>query len=1394
MKKRGVLSLWKAILLVIVGFVGVAGATALSLYLAGSFDEKHIEPLDMSFSQILDDGLGSYNPDYRSEEDAKKGITGRYEVSSDFKMTIISTTEGVTEDVVTLSLDGGRKVMQGQNAMITDDVITVPQTVKLNQAFTVQLNTLYNQDVFENWVVGGSSLLTATSENVVLPRKSVRIFVDVPVQEISATIHGSSQRGNVQEIVVGSAFTIDTTFLPSNSEYLFSDVDDVNKKMVVFSATAEPYIRYNENDGVFYAEQKTDGVSQLPTITAYTFANSYYQKQFMSQNENAPDLYDLLRIYFRENPTHAVSTDLQIKVLDVDVDSVEMTAQGSTLSAYVDKYFTITTSSFAGDASLGLSIKDSKNNPLPALFRNVGIKLVKGTQGLNILGGNLMKVTVNGEVTTIIQEQYNAGTDYFNAPTGTEYYLLPNTTPADYSNYFWRFSASEAQEQNFSVNFFYEDESGSWQNFFAFDNENSFSLSIIEHDYEEDPAWSNNNQIKLQINYKEDGSIDPAHIDLSNELNEINSENIYKTVKYFLFVDTNEAGYAQNINMQEVFACSNGLSYTLEIPGITGENTYKLYTLDGTVLTALKSYAGKVKVIAALIKTDADKKPYVIDGKYIIIKTSRAKEVIVESTLSISNMEPTFIVDAGITPNASGEYYIPAVNRNDSNAQKSVITFNLVLKNSEDTTSDAEKLITAYTNKKLKLVCLDKFGNESDKEYVTLQGLAQKEIQNDEITFEGSLAINEQLFVAGANNTDVGTYVKLQLQYDDGKTIHTMTVKNADNADHFYVYYQQPVSMSVEFESQNDLDFNGDGIVDEIQVNITATNGIKITWGGRQFNGTSEEIISDLNELFAVKLTDQFGKTIDLSTGIYRVKMVETPQAGNSPLINFDTTLSKITSFVSTQGSTKSTTLKLHIVDADGNAVPAFDENGNVTVDEQGNSNKLVSQELTFSISSEGVSKVLKDPYDTIKTLTDSDYVENKNKDGSLNIDTVHIEKYVSNNSEIVLNDLIKILTTDENGDETVTNNVVFKLDNNSLSNWNSDNKTDIMKMLNITTQDESQQPQYDNDAIKSIDDYKNLALKSIKVLNPFKADTQIAFVVRDENESLFNISLVITFKSDIGMSSNFENYYESHKDYLVKSGDAVTLVAGQSYDLDQYLKFTSVTGANYSWLNALKNVDLTSTLDIFTETKGVATLEKAKDTNDEITAINLKIDEVYKYELLEVTIYYGVKSSYAFSKTINFYVNPNFIVNQISNLETNPFVDLQKLNTYSLSDMYKVYKLTDFFNNGNSFNGLTVATISGASYSNQSTDKYITLTNVGKFNYVNEATLNLELGSNVLQDFMMNIEHNSQITTLDAVKVVTESADGENKIVRCDPEKHLSLQFEIGLGSDPSAVAESVL
>lgn len=1366
MKKRGVLSLWKVIVLVFASLIGVAGASVFGVYLSGGFNEKHVDPQDMSFDTNLSEGEGYYNTNL-----------GQYEVASDFKLVIRTTTEGVTEKKVTLSLKN-TKVSEG--GYVSDGIIRVPQIVSLNTPFSVTLEK-GQVESFDEWVKGGTSVLTAKSSNILLTAQTAKIAVDVPVSSINVGVKGIETTGEILEVVVGTTFELETAFTPSASRYLFSDS---SRDKNVYFANSSAYIHYDWTNGNFVADRRSGNATD--TITVYTFANSYYQKTILesitaqfSGNPTDEEFSSAVTSYLSNHPEVCISKTVALKVLDIDVASVEVGNSGNIFSMYLDQYHTVTAASVNGDNTLNVSIKDSKNNSLNALMGNVGIKISKGIPQLAIYGGQVVKVVKTDDGVTITKENFGNLADYYNAPEGIDYYVLPNSSPKEFRDYFWRFAAS-AKIDNISlkVNFFYEDEDGNLKKFFETDAaEKEIVILAEEHDYEEDPAWTRNDAISMTINFDGNGNAIPSHRDLADDLNPINKDNIYKTVRYFLFIDQDDENYA-DINVTDVFTCKAGIEYTAltDIQGAVQKNGYILYELNGSVLTAVQSFAGKVKVIAMTIKTDADNKPYVENGRYQIVKVSRAKEIKVESTLSIVNFDPKISFGDGVRPNAQfdNDYYISAINRNADGSQKTMITFELTLSQSKDTNTDKAKVIAAFNSGNLTIVCLDKTGKETNA-YVTLQGLVDKGVDAGKITFQGTLAIEENYFAAGRNSLDKGVFVRLQLKYNDGKDVHKkiVTVKNDEEKDYFYIYYQQPIK--VEFEYTKDaalLDKDDDKIIDPINVNITATSGIKIGWGNKDIAD-----INALNDMFAYKLTDQYNNQIDANSSIYSIRLEETLEEGyTESIIGLDSTMTKIKTFISTQGQTRTSYLTIYVVDKDGNRVNIFDENGNVT------QQQMKSDTITFNIASEGVSKL---EYATKDVVIKGEGNQEEYANSST-LSQATVRKYVTTDDEIDIASLLKVYTKNAGDEDTLVEDVVYKFDNDFISGLSAANKKDIMKMFNVLTADDGGNwlgANTEESEYKSIEAFKNKSIKRMKILSPFKEDTQVVFSVRDKNETLFDISLVLILKSDITISQSFNLYYEANKDYLVQEANAIGVFAGESYNLDEYVKLNSYKGSNaagdstYTWKKGIGAVSLeASETGVFN-----ANPSNICSLSNEAEGIILNIANIYNFTIVRITLYYGFNSFYACNITFTLYVNPNILV-KVNGTKETPYINLEKMINGSvgenISDKYNIYRLTNYIKNGT----LDAFVLDEISYVNNSTDKYVKIGEDRKFYYeTGTSSINFTLGQTFNQVFKIRAKSGDTSQDIDAVLLFDNGQD--KKITLCDAKSHLSINFSVGYG-----------
>lgn len=1385
MKKKGkVLSLWKTILLVFVGMIALAGGTALTLFLMGEFNEKNIDPENFSFVETVVDGEA-----YCSGMEQGNYV---FQASSDFKLMISTETEGVTNKEITIQLKGGVT----RNGYVSDGIISVKEKVEIGKPIDIYLVKQFNADINDNWVVGGQGLrseLTAKSENINLTSQKIYISVDVPVYDIDVDINVDDQgeqetEGDVREIALGSTFVVDTTFTPGDSQYLFGDSATAKKEFYNFSASC---IDYNWSTGKFLAKTKTEGAN-LDYITVYVFSNSYYQKEFFDREDvkNITDPYELngrAIQYFKDcelnNEAYKFKTDtINIKVKEEEVRQVVVDIKDNeTWYAYVDKKFYITTgTSLDSNENFGLVIKGEKVT-LNSLVGNFGIKLPKTAENVILKGGNIIKVVSGADGYTITLEEFNPTTNYFAAESGIEYYLLPNSTPENYNEYFWEFSTETAQSLDLKYNFF-QQKDGVWTNFFDFANEGKVTLEAQTHDIETVPSWTKLDAIPLVINYDETGKTISSNIDLADEIQDIDKSNIYRTIRYFLFIDRNEMGYAETIEMLDTFNCGDAVLYSVDYKGqaLTMPNTtapaegFTLYELSSSVLTAKKSYAGAVKVVAALVRTNADNKiVYDGAGKYQIVSFGKTRVVTVESTLSVANMTPTFTMSEFVEVDMDGNYFVPAIKRNESGEQATLIAFKMVLENSEDVVSDSEKVISAYEAGTLDVVCVGIDGKETSS-YVTLSGLAETATEERTITFEGSLSINEGLFKAATAGLDQGTYVRLLLKYNDGKETYSKEILHAETGKEFFkIYYQQPTSIIGEYASNPNIN-----IASTIEVNISATDGTSIKWGAEQLAGnTTEDVMATLNNYLKFKMQDQRNRDIDFEDGLYTYKLVEVPLAGNSKILSFDSTQTKIANFSSTEGESIRTQLYVYAITTNGDNVKF-----------EGNDLRVGA--FTFQVTSQGVSKVEYDSTTLIQETADGIVYENVDEDANplTTKSVVYVSKYVKPESLVNLADLINVYTTDEDGAEVLATDLRFYLDNAYLASMeaSAEAQVDIMKMLAFDVESDAEEED-------SIVYYKNKLISQISIINPFNESTTVTFRVRDTAEALFDITLNIVFLSDLTIAHNFNNFYEENKDYLVSKESQIGVLAGASYDLDSFFPIVSAqngTGTTYSWVESLKDRsedDLKSNPEgVFYDNGNICSIKSVLDDGGNVERMVLEIGEISEYKTITLVLYYGTNSQYACRTEVTLYVNPNYIIKQNVFAEGDlPFVDLGGLGIANPSNYYTVYKLTDYLKADKSFDTLTAVT--GISYTNISSSKYITVSE-SAFG-LEQAQLQMVLGEVFEQSFKIMIGSSAI-----AAPVVSCYNDDTTSTAKC-PDVFTTVKFQIGFGSgDPATMASTIL
>lgn len=1325
---RKVLSVWKVILIILASFVGVGGATTLGLYLTGSFNKVVVEPEDMKFSREID-GEGFYNEDKSA-----------YELSADSKLTITCTTEGVTEKEITLSLRNGTE----RNGYITDGVITIPKIVEFNKPFEVQLVKTYNENIYQNWIKGGTSYITAKSSNVNLTAQYATISVDVPVYEIDLKVSGTEKTAeeketNTQTVVVDSVFTLDTAFTPVESRYFYNDTE--RERGIYFSVTGRNAISYDETTKRFTALKVSDS-GEESIVTAYVFANAFFERKYFEAHPEATS--DEIVAYLSSRVgTEAVSTKLNLLVESVDVQEVDFTLNGGSVLAYVDKEYMITLNSNNGDKSLGVVVKDADGNVLTDLYGQVGIRIPQGVSNMTILGGRIVVEDADG----IRYEDYNSAKDYFNAPEGTTYYILPNTAPSNANNYFWTFtSTNDVDATEMFVNFFFEKD-GERTKFFATDEEKSFVLTIAKH-ADLAVGWVEpEKSISLKINYNEQGEPISASEDLSRLIKQVDASNVYKTIKYFLFAEEND------IDLTEAFVCEAGKSYTVDYNGErfvvdnepTTRESYTLFELRGSTLTAKRSFNGTAKVIAAIIRTNENGEPYYdADGKYLVVAAGRSKEIVVESSLSIANMEATYSFAEGITPADDGKYYIPSERKTTEGSDEVMLTLQFTLR-SDDIENDVNKIPAAFTNNKLRVVCLDENGDESEKQYLSLANLVEDEEQRTAI----SAVFNGRFYVNPGTVTpfDVdGIPVKLQLQYDEfSKEILRAETEDEDT---FYVYYQKPTTLKGKYEDDADSYpvYEDEGA--HISVSIKTPEegqeaGIEIYWQEQSIeegepvwvNGTQIDGLSALQALFEYTMADSKGKEVRPQDGLYRFYFAELDDDGNikttDNVLSFNGDSTALVSINSTNGNTVTTKMRVFVKD-------------------QNNTDLLQSALFTLTVKSDGLENVKVDSriaphnegnpaeedywdYNSGNWGTESPWKETGIRQSLGEITT---RKLVTKDSVINIDSLFKIYTTGATDSGVASTTYTVKLDATFVGGLRGkQSSVELMKMMRFNEDAsveglaiENYYDGYYMDGDNRVD--LGTDIRKITVIAPFNRDgATLTFTVMD-NSGLYSLRLNVELVSNIATTNNFRSYMQEEgsawHDYYKQSPDnpnAISVLAGKIYDLDTYLSFAE--GSGFSWSTA-KLTDET-----FSETSGI--IQYVANTG------KIKVKDVYQDTNVTFTVHYMSSSTYAYSITVALYLIPNFKL--VTKADT--FVDLEKIVNGDTSDDYEMKDFFDIQRIDNTDES-SLPVLGTFNYINTSANKYLRVEG-GVFKLEQSSTVfEYNFGQNYSQDFAIQYSQQS--------------------------------------------------
>lgn len=609
---------WQLILILVSVIVMAIGGSFLAVYLKTGFKPEVTPPESIEINDV--DGV--YNLS-----------TTQYEAVKQFRLKITTPTENVTQNEITLSFASGVSVTTTEDGKISDGIILVPQKVKMNEEFYVQLVQEAYLDSNSNEHIlnkGGISHLIVTTQNNTLTSSQIQVAVDVPVGEIKLEAYNSTTGDKLtadgtNKISQGTNFVLKPTFYPEASQYMFSDdkndaVTTKRQKDIYYeSASSNEGITLNYNDGDIYFVAGNE-TSAGNIINAYTFASAEDQAEFYANNSELAGLplyTEAIRVL--STAEKAIKTQIKVDVVEANVGSfsIKPTA-GSPFEFTVNKLFRISAGSSAlADKEISIRIRDIHDNDLSSMIKNVGLRIIsiKDTNtGLDIVNDLSNFVTVKGGAIKIYDEKE---------------YVLINSNVKNLNHAYWEISTNGEYEIVAEIKLFVQDENGETH---IFDDTTERKVYMqSKENVESDIYWETGiveSGISMTIVYDKNGNVlSSEYKDDLRTISHVPSTNVYTKRVFFAYYD---AAFPDGKGMGDYVAVTDDGAgmYTIS----SGE-TKKLYPLLNSYQLVAKE-AIDFNLVFATVRTDAYGNPIMnASGTYTLEKISSKVLVSVKKTL-----------------------------------------------------------------------------------------------------------------------------------------------------------------------------------------------------------------------------------------------------------------------------------------------------------------------------------------------------------------------------------------------------------------------------------------------------------------------------------------------------------------------------------------------------------------------------------------------------------------------------------------------------------------------------------------------------------------------------------------------------------------------------------------
>ena len=1273
-RKRKALAVWKVVLITIASIIGLMGVSVFVMYLLGMLEDTIVNPTSINF---VKEGNEFYNSD-----------TDTYEVSSNFSLTITTATEGVTEDLVTLSLPNGT-VRDGK---IYNDVVSVPQTVRLNTPFEVELRESYNAELDRSYRNGGTTTISCESEYGPSENDTITISVDVPVSSIHAYVYDaldSTMTDLNGSVFIGSQFKVNVEFLPEASRYMFS----TDEEKLVFYDPQNNYIDFDYETQTFDARDVSAGTGD--TIRIFTFVDAYEQRQFLEANSDAQSfsvLNSRALNYFDAHQGSYAMDEIRIMVEEVSVHSFNISA--TKFSWYADTKFHLAFNStspvFSGN--LGANIRDSEGNALNSIYaEGVGISYLgsdnaEGADGITLRGSNyVMEVVETGKQSTdggwyytyqVNRIAYDSEASYIatfgtaedGSVTNTYYFILPSISSSSLvdNNSYEISTENQIDNGKFISALFLETETGYEIFFDGSLSSNTQSLQNIFPTFYMDFEVSADNDIywtsttsPLTLVYDTDSLLSDTY-DLSQDIF-VDETNIYQTVRYFFSSESGDAILNNN-----PFEYAGSAQYKRADLGMTStDDTQKivLYELNNSFLRAINGYDGTLYLYFATVRTNADGEIIYDNGLYDIVQFSSARSLVIDATISFDSITPQITITSAIAndrflvtgTNGQANIYLPTeLHTNVPEGENAdSFTFEISL-NSEDLISQNQisDFWTLFNSSSSSDSFLNlEFRTQSGEvwNYITITDVVNDTA--DGVVIRGSIDISE-----GFTDPE-GVVLTPWLVYNNGKQVQQKQVDityNDGKYNSFTVYFQRIDSAVYAFMDENDEgnynpEFFTNDTIDTVNVNITTQNGVEITWGDTPIEEDGDRTFYDvLSDYLQVHLYDTHGKRIYTNVATYTLQ----EQVNNNYIIINN---NRITSFASAENATTYLSATASGIDGTGTTTAS----------------------VNFHIDSEGIREIHKD---------NSLYAGGNVEVNGVSVDKeewsrVQIEKYLTIDNDIILSNLIHVYVGEEQDPTALT----FRLNETYVAGLTTEQRNQLFRtgnnnqtaMLNLYSNYKGNRFT-DDDIAESL----TTDIVGLKLNIPFSGDNfNIIFDVRDTN-GLVNIQLELIILNNLEASPTFDAYEAEYDGYLSSydaSDDMIMVFAEDDeheIDLNTYLALNYIDaggGENtLSWDEGGGNL-------IIYANEGSNPVGTGEQTDPiRVDGSVITFNNVVKATIVSLRIYFKAVNSYTYSINLNFIVNPNYAFVRNDEYINIQDVDRVDQDPISLLDRYELYRATE--------------------------------------------------------------------------------------------------------------------